>query len=104
MITKKLAQYILNKATSTGADFAEIYFENTLNKSISVVNGVVENLVSSQTYGVGIRLLKDTKSVYGYTNDLSKNNLEKLVERLIGSFNENKIINFFIKNSNTNYH
>lgn len=93
MITKKLAQYILNKATSTGSDFAEIYFENTLNKSISVVNGVVENLVSSQTYGVGIRLLKDTKSVYGYTNDLSKNNLEKLVERLIGSFNENKIIN-----------
>ena len=75
MISKKLAIEVLNVATSTGADFAEIYLEENNSSSISLDNCKVESCNDSLTYGAGIRLLKGLQSVYGYTNDLSKKGL-----------------------------
>ena len=92
MLSKKLALEILNKGLATGADFAEIYYEDTLSKGLSTENGKLEVLNSSIINGVGIRLLKDLRSVYGYTNDLSKKGLYKLVESLAASFEGERII------------
>ena len=41
MISKKLAVEVLNLATSTGADFAEIYLEENNSTSIGLDNGKV---------------------------------------------------------------
>jgi len=92
MISKKLAIEILNRGLETGADFAEIYFEDTLNESIALENGVVEGIGNNSIYGVGIRLLKDNRSVYGYTNDLTKKGLFELTDKLKASFNSKRII------------
>ena len=92
MLSKKLALEILNKGLATGADFAEIYYEDTLSKGLSTENGKLEVLNSSIINGVGIRLLKDLRSVYGYTNDLSKKGLYKLVGSLAASFEGERII------------
>ena len=92
MISKKLAIDILNEATSTGADFAEIYYEDTLLKSFSLENGNVEGVGSNVINGVGIRLLKENRSVYGYTNDLTKKGLFKLVASLKASFTGPRIV------------
>ncbi|MBO8427797.1 MAG: TldD/PmbA family protein [Firmicutes bacterium] len=92
MINKKLATYILNLSLETGADFAEIYEEETIDKNVRVVNGLVENAASSISYGVGLRLLNGLKSVYGYTNDSSKKGLEKLALSLRGAFSEERKI------------
>ena len=92
MISKKLAIDILNEATSTGADFAEIYYEDTLSKNVSLENGRVEGVGSNVINGVGIRLLQNNRSVYGYTNDLTKKGLFKLVSSLKASFSSKRIV------------
>lgn len=92
MLSKKLVAEIINRGISTGADFAEVYFEDTNNSSISVENGKVDAISNSNIYGVGIRLLKDLKSVYGYTNDLSKKSLFNLVDSLKASFDSPKCV------------
>ncbi len=92
MISKKLALEVLNIATQTGADFAEIYLEEENSADVSVDNGKVESSNDSLNYGAGIRLLKDFESVYGYTNNLSGKSLKKLASDLAASFSEERKI------------
>lgn len=90
MISKQLAQIVLNKALSTGADFAEIFIENTEVENISLDNGNCETATNSIIYGAGIRLLNNLQSVYGYTNDLSRKGLLTLASSLASSFSEER--------------
>lgn len=92
MISKKLAIEVLNLATSTGADFAEIYLEENNSTSIGLDNGKVESCQDTLTYGAGIRLLKGLQSVYGYTNDISKKGLSKLALDLSASFSGERVV------------
>ena len=87
MISKKIAIDVLNAGLATGADFAEIYIEEKVSNSILIDNGKVENSVIAKSYGAGIRLLQKFRSVYGYTNDISRNGLMKLAQSLSNSFN-----------------
>ncbi len=88
MISKSIAAKVLNLATATGADFAEIYLEETLSNSLALENGAVETSTSNLAYGAGIRLLNKLQSVYGYTNDISLRGLSALAEALAKSFHE----------------
>lgn len=92
MISKKLAIIVLNEALSTGADYAEIFFEDSNYYSSSIENGKVETSSSGSTCGVGLRLLKNNQCVYGYTNDLSKKGLLTLANSLNKSFHDKQII------------
>jgi len=92
MISKKLAIEMLNKGLETGADYAEIFFEDTSSYSLSIDNGKVETSTDSESTGVGFRLLKDLQSVYGYTNDLSKKGLMALATNLAASFSSKRIL------------
>ena len=86
MISKKLAIDVLNEALSTGADYAEIFYEDSHSYSLSVENGKVETSSSNLMNGVGLRLLKENQTVYGYTNDLTKKGLISLAQSLRSSF------------------
>ena len=86
MISKKVAIEVLNAGLATGADFAEIFVEEKISNGIVLDNGKVENAIVAKTYGAGIRLLQKFRSVYGYTNDISKNGLLKLTQSLSNSF------------------
>ena len=92
MISNKLAAEIINLGSSTGADFVEIFFENTFKKLYVLENKELNEMSETNVYGVGIRLLKKFQSVYGYTNDLSKNSLLKLTKELSASFNSEREI------------
>ena len=92
MISKKLAIEVLNLATSTGADFAEIYLEEDKTISINIDNCKVEGCSDALTYGAGIRLLKGLQSVYGYTNDISRKGLSKLATSLAASFSSERCV------------
>lgn len=92
MISKKLAIFVLNKALATGADFAEIYIQEKQDKTIVLSNKKVETLSKKIIFGAGIRLFKGTKSVYGYTSDVSKSSLSKLAVKLSSSFEEERLI------------
>lgn len=93
MLNKKLALEVINLAASTGADFVEIFYEDTYTSSVSLENGKVDNVANGNTNGVGLRLLKGNRSVYGSTNDLSKKGLLTLAINLSKSFSGERVLN-----------
>lgn len=93
MLNKKLALEVINLAASTGADFVEIFYEDTYTSSLSLENGKVDNVTNGNTNGVGLRLLKGNRSVYGSTNDLSKKGLLTLATNLSKSFSGERVLN-----------
>jgi TldD protein len=86
MISKKLAIEVLNIATATSGDFAEIYLEENKSSSLFMDNCKIESSTDTITYGAGIRILKGLQSVYGYTNDISRKGLTTLAHDLASSF------------------
>lgn len=92
MISKKLALDIINLSLETGADYSEIFYEDSYSNVVSVENGKVNVSTSGSLCGVGLRLLQGNRSVYGYTNDLSKNGLTKLAKNLSASFNDKRVL------------
>ncbi|WP_411169046.1 TldD/PmbA family protein [Clostridium sp. MB05] len=75
MLSKNILSSVLARCLITGGDFAEIFEEDTIDTSISILNGKVENSISGRTHGIGIRIFKGFKSVYAYTNNISLNAL-----------------------------
>ena len=92
MISKKVAIEVLNAGLSTGADYAEIFFEDSHANGITIENGKVNVSTSSSVCGVGLRLLKENKCVYGYTNNLTKAGLVKHALSLAKSFNGERLL------------
>ena len=78
MFDTELANDILTLACDKGADFAEIFAENNQKSSISLINGRVEKVSGGIDSGLGLRLFKDGRVIYIYTNDMSRDNLLKM--------------------------
>ena len=92
MISKKLAIDVLNEALATGADYAEIFYEDSNSYGVSIENGKVETSSSSSMCGAAIRLLKDNQCIYGYTNDLTKKGLLELARNLRASLHGERLV------------
>lgn len=75
MLSKLLIEEVLEKALCTGGDFSELFIENTIKNSISMVDGKVESSVSGRNFGIGIRIFKGFNSVYAYTNESGRESL-----------------------------
>lgn len=88
MLSKKLLQETINVAAKTGADFVEVFYEDTINRRFMIVGGEVENLPYSHTTGVGLRLALKDNYVYGYTDKLNKTSLLKLASDLSASYQD----------------
>ena len=91
MLSKSLAKDVLNTALLTGGDFAEIFVEDNVSANIQLEGDKVETVSQGEITGAGIRILKGLRSVYGYTNDLSKKGLITLASNLSKSFNDKQI-------------
>ncbi len=87
MIEKNKLQVLLEEALQTGADFAEIFLEDTASSVIRVMNGEVTSIDSGNVFGAGVRLILNTDEVYGFTNDVSYDSLLVLIKNLRVSFN-----------------
>ncbi len=86
MLSKKELGILLEKALETGADFAEIFLEDKKSSVIRVNNGDVTAIDRGNIYGAGIRLIQGQDEVYGFTNDLTYESIEKVVINLRASF------------------
>ena len=62
MLSREVAQRVLGRCLITGGDFAEIFEEDTINNTIGILNGKVENSVGGRSYGIGIRIFKGLKA------------------------------------------
>ncbi|MBR4015245.1 MAG: TldD/PmbA family protein [Anaerotignum sp.] len=80
MLSKKTVENVMTAALESGADFAEVYAEETKRGHIAMVNGKVETALSGLDYGAGVRLFFGTHAIYGFTNDLSEENLIRIAK------------------------
>lgn len=100
---KKQLEKLVNQSLTTGADFSEIYYENTIRRKIVVLNSKVDSVDTNILSGVGIRLAKGKEIVYSSTNDITLNNLEHKVDELKGIFHDRQIYkNVVLKEKNIN--
>ena len=72
---QKIIEEILGIAVSTGADFAEVYWELTRNGNITLLGGKIDAIADNTVSGVGIRAFLGTRTVYGSTSDVSREGL-----------------------------
>ncbi len=79
MLYKKDLKFLLQEGLATGADFAEIFLEDTKSSVIRITSGEVTQIDRGNTFGAGVRLIKGIDEVYGYTNQVSVEDLKTLV-------------------------
>ena len=92
MISKKIALQVLNESLKTGAEYAEIYQEETIKKSVVLSYKRVENVSTGVSSGIALRLFKGERQVFGYTSDVSLKSLLKLADTLSSSFDSERVI------------
>lgn len=85
---QKLIEEILGIAVSTGADFAEVYWELTRNGNITLLGGKIDAISDNTVSGVGIRAFLGTRTVYGSTSDLSREGLIKCARSVAEAMGE----------------
>jgi TldD protein len=73
---------IIQTAMRYGADFAEVFVEQTRGTHIALDDRRLESASVSFDFGIGIRVLSDDRTAYGSTNDLTKKNLLALAKRI----------------------
>ncbi len=91
LLKQKLIENILDTALETGADFSEVFIERRNASTLQSVSGRLEKVNNSKSFGVGIRVAKDTQSVYAYTNSKNPDDLIQLAKDLSKSFNDEKL-------------
>ena len=63
MLDKLLVSDILYAATSTGAEFAEVFVENNKKNSLGLINGKLERALSGIDFGIDIQIKKIEKAL-----------------------------------------
>ena len=91
MITKAILGEVLAKAMSTGADFAEVFAENTRSNSIYMIGGKVESISDNTIAGVGIRAFLGLRCVSASTVDLSREGLLRCAEQVADVIGESSV-------------
>lgn len=77
-----VAVKIFDAGYKAGADFVEIYEEETRSSVLGLKSSQIDSATAGTDYGIGIRLLYGTEVLYGFTSDDSEEALIKLVETL----------------------
>ena len=81
-MNSSVAAKIFEAGRSAGADFVEIYEEETRSSSLGLKSNHIESATAGTEYGIGIRLIYGTEVLYGFTSDDSEDALIKLVRTL----------------------
>lgn len=95
-VTQNIMENILSAALESGADFAELYLENTYESDISLKSQKISEAISGRNLGAGLRLFYGNESIYTYTNDLTEKGLLEAAQ-LAAAAKKGNIINFYKK-------
>lgn len=72
MIARELCQRVLQKAVSTGADYAELFAEHTVNHAINMVDSKVDTIDDTLIAGASVRVFRGLRSVTATTVDTTE--------------------------------
>ena len=82
MLSENTVKKILEHGLKQGADFTEVFVEDTVSSSINLLDQKIDEINSSNSFGIGVRLLYGNEAYYGYSSDTEEGNLLKLTKNL----------------------
>ncbi len=88
MISREVCRKVLQKAVSTGADYAEVFAEYTNNHLIEMIASRVEAVNDTVIAGAAVRVYKGLRSVMASTVDTSEEGLLRCAERAAAALGE----------------
>ena len=88
MISREICCKVLQKAVSTGADYAEIFAEHTTNHSINMIASRVDSIKDAVIAGAAVRIYKGLRSVMATTVDTSESGLLRCAEKAAEALGE----------------
>ena len=88
MIPREVCLRVLQAAVSTGADYAEIFAENTVNHSINMIASKVDTIKDTVVAGAGIRVYKGLRSVMASTVDTTEAGLLRCAKQAAEALGE----------------
>src|SRR5215475_10263994 len=80
---KQLADVALNTAKSLGATYTDVRIGRYLNQFISTRENKVQNIVNTESFGVGVRVIANGTWGFAATNDVTTDGVKKVTERAI---------------------
>jgi TldD protein len=80
---KEILMRALDRANLRGAQYADVRVVNHSEESLSVKDGIVENLSSSETEGVGIRVLVNGTWGFASSRDLTNSEIDRITDQAI---------------------
>jgi TldD protein len=72
LVPPEVLAKVIAAAMRTGADFAEVFAEDTLTESLGTDDGKLENVNSGRDRGAGVRVLKGETSSYCFVDSLEE--------------------------------
>ena len=82
MLTENTVAKIFDSGLQGGADFTEVFVEDSVSSSINLLDQKIDEINSSNSFGIGIRLLYGNEAYYGYSSDPDEASLLKLTKNL----------------------
>lgn len=81
MIPKSICEGVLARAMSTGADYAELYAQHTVDHTIHMIDSRVDQIGDTVTAGAAVRVYKGLRSVMATTVDKSEAGLLRCAQQ-----------------------
>lgn len=102
---KNLLYSVLEESLKNGGEYADLFFEDTKTHSISYVDSKIDSMTLGETYGVGLRVIVNKKTIYLYSNDTEDESLIKLAKNAAAVVNyEKHIPKSFVESEVKNNH
>ena len=79
---KEKAGYILSTLMSQGGEYGEIFYEHSRTTRMQLEDNKIDKITHGYDEGVGIRLIKEGRTYYGYTTNPTFENLLELAKTL----------------------
>ena len=99
---KQLLEEVIFHGISLGADFIELFIENSDNSSVLAEEDCITSVSPSFGKGAGIRIFKDKRDGFVSTNDLSKHGLMRSISQAIEMLDISEKTNNYIFNGLNN--
>lgn len=88
----------LNIALSTGADFAEVYYEKAKYTTYKLNDSKLDAINNDNTLGIGIRIVKNDECYYASTNNLEETNIISHIKKLLCNFEKEEAKTIVLNN------
>ncbi len=93
MLDIQIANKVIDESLSLGADFVDIFVEKNQQQVIKYLSNRVEENLTGVDFGIGLRLIYGTNSVYAYTNIAELDELIRIA-RLLSKVHSGKATAF----------